>query len=229
MADSLPVISNPDGVLLFKGEDRMTIFSYFVLKFHDGVNYHFRSWWAAGNIDIYRNNQIHTLQYGIVAVKTATGGAGAECHYPFRFTHLIVNPFDNRRFLVADGSYHHEHVGLARGKARQRSTETVGDINLRGYRHEFHAATGGYERVWKYTELAHPAYQLIFSGCHEIHHCHSSPPSFQIYTNVSVRIPKKKRKETNDRVAISLFPHDMAQINRSTVSRSNSRKNMATG
>src|SRR5215467_6095429 len=202
----------------------MSIACDLVLQHHDRIDHHFWAWRTSRNIDIHRDDPVDALHDGIVAIETAAGRARAEGHDPLRLAHLVVDLLQYRRGLVTHGADHHEQVGLPGRKTRQRRAEAVGVIKRGAHRHELHPAAGGDERIGEETELADPSDQLVLLGRHVLHHCHSRAPSFQRYTKASASTPMKKRNDTSDTAASSGRPAEPAQMNSSTVSRSNSKK-----
>ena len=96
-------------------------------KFHEPFQERFRPGRATGNVNVHRDELIDPLQDGVAAIHAAARSAGAHGDAPFRFGHLVPNPFDGQGHLVGDGAGDDHDVALARRKAHHFRAE-AGDI-----------------------------------------------------------------------------------------------------
>src|ERR1700691_915324 len=96
-----------------------------VLQLDQAVEYGLRTPRTSGDIEVDRDDAVDTLQHGVVVVRTARAGAGAERHHPLGLRHLFPHAAQDGRLALGDGADHEQQVGLARGEARQRGTKTV--------------------------------------------------------------------------------------------------------
>src|SRR5690606_36355577 len=87
-------------------------FSYKVLHPQYSINDRFRAWRATGNINIYRNYLIDSLEYAVCIEDSAAAGAGANGNYPAGFSHLEIDLFYYRPHFLCNSTHHHEQVTL---------------------------------------------------------------------------------------------------------------------
>ena len=111
---------------------------------------------ATGNVDVDRNDRVDALHDGVVVVRPAGAGAGAEGHHPFRLAHLLVHALQDRRLAMRDGADDHQEIRLPRREARQRGAEAIEVEARTGDRHVLHPAAGGHERVTEEGVLPRP-------------------------------------------------------------------------
>src|SRR5215831_10652964 len=116
---------------------------------------------ASGDVDVDGNDRVDPLHGGVIVVEPARTRAHAERYYPLRLTHLIVDPLEHRRHLVADRADDEQHVGLARRETREARAEAIDVVVRARRRHVLHAAARGDERVLEDRVLSGPADGLV--------------------------------------------------------------------
>ena len=73
-----------------------------LLQLHDAVDQGFGARRAARHVDVDRHHRVHALDDGVVVEDAAAGGAGAHGDDPLRLGHLVVDPAQHGRHLLAD-------------------------------------------------------------------------------------------------------------------------------
>src|SRR5579885_369202 len=140
---------------------RLTFVLDAVLELDQAVEHGLRARRASGYVQIDRDDAIDTLQHGVIVVRTARAGTGAERHDPFRFRHLLPHAAQDRSLTLGYRADHEQQVSLARGKARQRRAETIDIVAGAGDREILHPATRSHERIAEKGILARPLHRVL--------------------------------------------------------------------
>ena len=96
-----------------------------VLELHQSVQNHLRPWGATRNVNIHRQNRVDSHHCRVVVIKATRAGTNSEGDYLFGLGHLVVDALQDRRHLVADGTYNEKYIRLARRKPGQTRTESI--------------------------------------------------------------------------------------------------------
>src|SRR5499426_2764594 len=187
-----------------------------VLQLHEPVDDRFGTGWAAGDVDVDRDDRVDALHGGVVVVEAARARADAEGDHPLRLGHLIVDTLEHRRHLVADRTDHEEHVGLAGRESRQPGAESVDVVVRAGRRHVLHPAARRHERVLEDRVLPRPADGLVELRGEEAAYSHSNPPLRQMYANPSIRMPRNTSISTKPNQPSCRNSMAHGQMNRSS-------------
>src|SRR5262249_45093867 len=111
-----------------------------LLELEDRVEQRFGTRWAAGNVNVDRDDLIAALHDGVVVENASGRGTCAHGDNPLGFGHLIVKlPDDWSHFLRKAPCDDHE-VGLAGRWAKDFRTETCYVKAGGGHGHHFHGA-----------------------------------------------------------------------------------------
>ena len=140
----------------------------FFLQANQSVQQRFRARWASRNVNVHRDKLIDPLQHSITAIHPAARCARAHGDAPFRFRHLLPNPFYGQRHLVGDGAGDNHDVTLSWRKPHHFGAEPRDIEPGSGCCHQFNRTTGqthghGPERV-----LSHPIHRRIELGENDI-------------------------------------------------------------
>src|SRR5213593_1803484 len=85
-----------------------------VLELHQAVDDALGAGWASRDVHVDGDDRVDSLNRRVVVVEAARAGADAEGHHPLGLAHLVIDPLEHWRHLVADGAHHEQHVGLTR-------------------------------------------------------------------------------------------------------------------
>ena len=123
------------------------LYFHFTLQLHHAVVECFRTRRATGNVDIHRQNLVHTVHHVIGFLERASAdGTAAYGYYIFRIGHLVVKTFQNGSHLVGYCSANHNHVCLARTGTGYLEPEARHIVAGCAEGHEFDTATAGCKR-----------------------------------------------------------------------------------
>src|SRR5260221_6571639 len=138
-----------------------------VLQLEDAIEQRLRGRWTAGNVYVHRHDAVAAPHHRIgVMVVTAAVGTGTHRNDPARLGHLVVEPAQRRRHLVAQGAGHDHHVGLPPTRP-EHDAETVAVIARRAGLHHFHCATGQPERHRPHRPGTRPVDDVVDGGGNE--------------------------------------------------------------
>ncbi len=138
--------------------------SIFVWSFIRAFDQGFRTWRAAGNIDIHGDELVDSLKHRVAAIHSAGRRAGSHGDAPFRLWHLVPDAFHGERHLVGDRAGNDQHITLARGKPHDFHAET-GDVEAaRRRRHQLDRAAGKAHRHRPERVFPHPVDGGVHAG-----------------------------------------------------------------
>ncbi|KAH7111325.1 hypothetical protein B0J11DRAFT_447494, partial [Dendryphion nanum] len=90
-------------------------FSHLFLQLEDTIHQSLGGRWAPWDIDINRNDPIHTSHHTItVVIVSATVRAAPHADYPLRIRHLVVTQPHCAGNFVGHCASNNHHVGLSR-------------------------------------------------------------------------------------------------------------------
>ena len=89
--------------------------SHLLLQLEDAIKQGLAGRWAAGDVDIYRQDAVDATKNTVAVMVVATAiGTAAHADNPFRIWHLVVTQPDGRSHFVSNGAGNDHNIGLTR-------------------------------------------------------------------------------------------------------------------
>ena len=128
---------------------------------HDPLHQCLGSWWAAGHVDVDRDDLVDALENRVVVEHPAGARAGAHRDHPFRLEHLVVHLAQRRRHLVRHPPRDDQQVGLARRRGEPLHPEARDVVARRDDRHHLDRTAGEPEGVRPHRVRLRPGDGLL--------------------------------------------------------------------
>ena len=139
----------------------------FLLEFYQGVKEDFWTGWAAGDVNVYGEELVYTLNDAVDAVHAAGGGASAHSNTPFGFGHLVPDTFDGvGHFVVTPAGDDHD-IRLP-GREREAFGAEARNVIFRASGgHHFNSSASQTHRLRPQRVTPGPLYEVIQLGYKE--------------------------------------------------------------